>query len=280
MAAPRDQLLSLLAPFTPRLLDASARGSGWNSVWRLTVDGKDIVLKVYGRRRTRLREWMTDFSHRVSGRTGYTAASRMRTESRCLRLWREAGFDVPALEAAPKGFPRLPAPFLLMEFIPGQSLLHVLTDTKAPQTARDGLFMRCMEDLSARHDVALEHREAALLQEHPALDHVLVTESRRVTFDLEVAYTTRHGVADCVTGEIAGLIRSLLKTVSPAEARHYVQLMADAYPNRGRLARVYGDLYENPSPVRRLLHALDRRRKQGPSDKYAAASLLREILSG
>lgn len=279
MAAPREQLLTLLAPYSPRLLDASARGSGWNSVWLLTAGERQMVLKVYGRRRTRVREWMTDFSHLTSGRTGYTARARRETEARCLLLWSQAGFDVPALQMTPPDFPPLPVPFLLMEFIPGPPLSRLLADPGTPQTAREAVFRRYLVELSTRHAAALERQEAAFLQEHPALDHVLVSDNRLVTFDLEVAYTTRHGIDGCVTAEIAGLIRSLFKALPAEEAGRYLQLMVESYPVRSRLERVHGDLFENPSPFKRAMHALDRARSKGRFDKYAAAVLLRDALA-
>ncbi len=280
MTAPRDQLAILLAPLSPRLLDASTRGSGWNSVWLLTGNGKPVVLKIYGRRRTRLREWMTHLAQTLGGRTGYTAPDRQRTERHGLRLWRKNGFDVPRIGCEPLPLPPLPAPFLLMEYLPGPSLAAFLADPARTPGEKDALFLRFLSDWSRRHATALNLGEPALLQEHPGLDHLLVSGARLVTFDLEVAYTSRRHMAEAVSAEIAGFVRSLFKVLPDLEARHFLRLLSDAYPDRTRLARVYTDLFDNPVLSHRLLHALDRRflRKPGRLDKYLAAERLRDSL--
>ncbi len=281
MPSPRDQLARLLGAFAPRLMDASARGAGWNSVWQIEIKGASRVLKVYGRRRGILREWMTDLAQRLGGRTPYTAAARRETETRCLRLWREAGFDVPGLVDPPPDFPKLPAPFLLMEYIPGASLANALGDPAMAEKERTALWRRCAAAWGARHAAALTRREPALLQEHPALDHVLVSGNRLVTFDLEVTYTDDGNVPDRIAAELAGLVRSLFKSLPPAEARRLLREWVSAYPTRARLEAVYPALFANASPMRRLFHALDRifLRKAGGMDKYAAARLLREALT-
>jgi hypothetical protein len=280
MPGPRDQLATLLAPFSPRLLDASARGSGWNSVWFLAWKGKPVVLKVYGRRRTRIREWLTHVTQLCGGRTGYTAGARRETERLCLTLWRETGFDVPRIDCEPLPLPPLPAPFLLMEYLPGPSLAAFLSDPSVQPEEKDAGFIRFLSDWGRRHAAALVLSEPALLQEHPGLDHLLVSGIRLATFDLEVAYTSRGRVAEGISAEIAGFVRSLFKSLPEQNARHYLQLLAQAYPSRSRLIRVHTDLFTNPSPVRRLFHALDRRllRKPGRLDKYVAAERLREAL--
>lgn len=281
MPSPRDQLAQLLGAFSPRLLDASARGSGWNSVWRIDLNGSTRVLKVYGRRRGRFREWMTDATHRLGGRTSYTAAARRDTEARCLRLWREAGFDVPALADPTPDFPRLPAPFLLMEYIPGPSLAKTLADPDMAAEQKSALWRRYAAEWGARHAAVLARGEPALLQEHPDLEHVLVSGDRLVTFDLEVAYTGAGTVCDRIAAELAGMVRSLFKRLPPEEARHLLRLLIDAYPDRTRLEAVDAALFANASPLKRLFHALDRRliRKAGGMDKYAAARLLRNALN-
>jgi hypothetical protein len=281
MPAPRDQLAALLAPFAPRLLDASARGSGWNSVWLLAWNERSYVLKIYGRRRTRLREWMTHLSQRLTGKTGYTANARRETERRCLTLWRDAGFDVPRIDCAPVPLPPLPVPFLLMEYLPGPLLGSFLADPDGRPEEKKRLFLRFLGDWGKRHAAALARSEPALLQEHPGLDHLLVSGTRLATFDLEVAYTSRSRVAESVSAEIAGLVRSLFKVLPEQEAGRYLGLMAKSYPDRSRLARVHTDLFNSPSPAVRPIHALDRRlfRKPGSLDKYGAAERLRAALA-
>ncbi len=281
MPPPRDLLIALLSPFSPRLLDASARGSGWNSVWLLTGNGTSVVLKIYGRRRTRIREWLTCLANAIGGRTGYTAAARRKTEHQGLTLWREAGFDVPRITCAPLPMPPLPAPFLLLEYLPGPSLAALLSDPGVERAEKETLFLRFIHDWGRRHAVALDLSEPGLLQEHPGLDHVLVSDGRLVTFDLEVAYTSRRQVAETVSTEIAGLVRSLFKFLPERDAELYLRLITESYPDRSRLLRVHTDLFANASPLRRLLHALDRRllRTPGRLDKFVAATRLRDALT-
>jgi hypothetical protein len=167
-----------------------------------------------------------------------------------------------------------------MEYLPGPSLAAFLSDPSVQPEEKDAGFIRFLSDWGRRHAAALVLSEPALLQEHPGLDHLLVSGIRLATFDLEVAYTSRRRVAEGISAEIAGFVRSLFKSLPEQEARYYLQRLAEAYPNRSRLIRVHTDLFSNPSPVRRLFHALDRRllRKPGRLDKYVAAERLREAL--
>jgi len=280
MPSPRDQLDSLLAAYTPRRIDASARGSGWNSVWIILSGDRPLILKVYGRRRSRIRERLIDLSHRFGGRTPYTAAARRQTEARCLHLWQSCGFDVPTLVTPPLDFPALPAPFLLQAFVPGPTLADALGDDAIPWADRRALWQRAVAAWGRRHEAALARREPALIQEHPGLDHLLVSGPRLVTFDMEVAYTGRATVPDRIAAELCGLVRSLFKRLPPEPAAALLDDLVAAYPVRARLEEIHPALFNHPAPLRRLGHRLDRRwlRKPGALDKYEAARRIQAAL--
>ncbi len=262
-------------------LDASERGSGLNAVWRITCGGEPAILKTYSRRRSAIQTALTNFGNWIGGRTSYTAAGRCRTERENLALWAAEKFDVPALRSGPDGL-AMPLPHLFMEYVDGATMIGYLADGAIPQADRDAALARFARGWAARHDRAERSGDARLLQEHGSFDHVLVAGERLATFDLEVAYRRGSRIGACVAGEVCGYIRSLFRRLDRAQAEHALRVLVRAYPDRGRLAGVYGELFASPSPGARLINGIDRRwlRKPGVMHKFAAAELLRRELEG
>jgi hypothetical protein len=260
-------------------IDGSSRGSGLNAVWKIRVDGRPVILKTYSSRRAPFQSCLNNVGHLLSGRTPYTARARQRTERWNLLLWRQHGFDVPALLPC-LPLEKLPIPHLCMEYIEGRTLSAYLADDRIPAAERDETFDRFLATWGSRHSRADRLSEPRLLQEHGTLDHVLVSGRRLATFDLEVSFRGGRRVRSCISGEISGYLRSLLKQQSPETSQRLLAMLVRRYPHRSYLEEVCTELLRNGNPLFRLLHALERRcrGKPGAIHKYnAAAALLRAL---
>jgi len=254
-----------------------------NRIWRVETPHGPVLQKLYAERGSWLHAWGRELASRLrGGKTGTRAVSRRATEARLLALWREHGCDVPADLSA-----RHPAlaneRTLVLEFIAGRRLSELLADAALPRPRRDALIGRFAADASARHARAREFREAALVQEHGGVQHVLVAppasargtepadivafaagELRFATFDLENAFTARRSLAPLLAKEIAGCVRSLARCGRPDEARLAADVAAfvRGYGDRTMLVAATDFFLRNASPAWRAVWALDRWREE------------------
>ena len=246
-----------MAPYHPEWIDGSKRGSGMNATWRISVAGTRMILKTYDSRRNPLQSVLTEFGNRATGLTSYAAEARCCTERECLRAWREAGFEVPAVM---EFFPSIPLPsaFLAMEEIHGSLLLDILADTSVEKPKRRQLLERFLPLWAARHAEAVRRRDPRLVQEHGTFAHVFVDGNRFVTFDLEVAYCCPRDVQGLVGREIRAYLRSLAKRLPAEDVDDWFRVIATVYPEKALLKRACDDLLRNRSPFRRFFHKLAR----------------------
>ncbi|MBM4148767.1 MAG: hypothetical protein FJ224_06960 [Lentisphaerae bacterium] len=268
-----------LFSFHPRRIDGSARGSGLNATWKITVDGAPAILKTYDTRRSALQTVLTDIGNRLSGLTSYSADSRAQIERQNLNMWRMAGFQTPAIMDVFFPIPP-PVPCLAMEFVDAPLLLDVLSDKKAPLADRQAVLARFIPEWAKRHDEAVRRREPRLVQEHATFAHVFVCENRFVSFDLEVSFVRSGDVAGLVAREVIGYLRSLVKRVPYEESDSWLELLVREYPKRELLERGVRDLLAHPLALRRRINEIDRKfLKRGSSfTKYSAASRLAKAL--
>jgi len=205
-----------------------------NLLFQLRQDGRDLILKVYRRRRSRWSQFWGDFSQRwIEGKRGVRPERRRQTEAESLRAWREAGFDVPRLEAwqRPSWLGSLPA--LAMEAVSGPTLLTALHDPDRPLAEKQSLIARLAAEHGRRHALALSSGQALLVQEHPTPRHVLVSGERLVAFDFENAYRDGFPVPVAVAYELASTLRSLW--IDERFAEPYVSVFLNAYGERAIL---------------------------------------------
>jgi hypothetical protein len=277
-----SQVLDALAPYAARRINVSRRGSGLNATWHLQLpNGHPAILKTYALRRSPAKTALLRLAHRVEGRTSYSAASRQATERTNLLAWREAGFAVPSvLDFPPPGARRLPLPSLCMEFVEGPLLSDVLADPKRSAAEKDAIYRRFVAEWGRRHEAAMQTSNRRLIQEHGSFEHVIVTDSGFVTFDLEVSYTALRSMENVVSSEICGYLRSLFRKTDPHTARHFVQLTAACYPRPDYLETVFVRLFHHPSIPGRLAGILDRNLVRDPrkADKHEIARLLHDAL--
>lgn len=255
-----------------------------NRIWRVATPRGSVLQKLYGERGGWLQSWARELGSRLrGGKTSTRAAGRRATEARLLKLWQQAGLDVPA--DLSDVHPELSnARTLVLEDVPGPLLSQALSDPALPPGRRRQLLARFAQQWGARHRLALARHEPALVQEHGSFQHVILSGERLVVFDLENAFRPRRQLEPIVYKEIAAYLRSLGKLLGPDQ---HGQLAADlsviieAYGDRERLAATVRHYLENPSPLWRLLWAFDRRRARRGGrhgDKYDILVSLRQAL--
>ncbi len=226
-----------VAGLDARLLAISRRGDGRHQVVSARLGGRDVVVKLYGRKRPWFPTLARSFGHRfLVAKTGLAARTRRDTEARLLRLWREHGFSVPELLDLP--LPERDArPYLVLERIEGRTVQTELRDAALPLERLEAGIANFGADWCRRHDLAERLREPGLVHAHPSFSHLLDRAGEWVTFDLEYAYTDPRRVDTLVAVEIAGFVASLLRAAGP-RARSLLTALVEAYPDHDRLARV------------------------------------------
>lgn len=254
------------------VLAHSARGDGRHWVLKVERGGRPVVLKLYGRKRDRLRDFLRDLGHRfLVGKTGMTPAARMRTERDALELWRRHGFAVPRVldVELPREVPPLR---LVLEWVDGRTLKRLLADPAVPIEEKRRLVARCARDWSRRHDLAIELREPRLLQAHASFAHVLVADDALVTIDFEVGWL-RPDVERLVSLELASFL-SFGPRLPAAQADALLDAVVESYSPRERLALAVRDAPRGPYPFPAwLARSLSGRAagSRSPLDRLSAA---------
>jgi tRNA A-37 threonylcarbamoyl transferase component Bud32 len=219
------------------LLARSERGDGRHQVVSARLGGREVVLKLYGRKRAWLPTWLRGFGHRfLVGKTGLSAQERRDTEARLLALWRSHGFAVPELVSLTPPEP-VDLPLLVMERVSGSTVDARLRDANASPEELEARLLRFAEEWSRRHGLAEQLSEPGLVHAHPGFAHVIDRGGVFTYFDFEYAYTDRRRVAQLVDVEIAGFVASLRRAAGPRAARFLRPLVA-GYRERARLERV------------------------------------------
>jgi tRNA A-37 threonylcarbamoyl transferase component Bud32 len=200
----------------PRILQSGGRQPGLgNRLLLYEIEGRPALLKLYRRRRAAWREPPKRFSYRfVEGKRGVTASERRHVECASLRLWREQGFDVPALLDHPYPAGVAAETALWMEYCPGPLLSSVLADGERPLEERGESAARFGAELARRQQRALDLEEPGLVMSHATAKHVLVHGDRHVCFDLETGYTRARPLLDALADELAGNLRSVLRAAA------------------------------------------------------------------
>lgn len=253
-----------------------------NRSWRIETPRGPALQKLYGER---------GGAAAVLGRQALIAIARSKTSSRALvrraterrllRHWRECGFDVPADWTA--DLPQFGAPNVaILEFIEDATpLWDVLAEESLHAGAREAVLRRFAGEWGRRHAEAIRTRDAALVQEHGTIRHVLVVRpaapapGRQVWIDLEQAFLPRADVRPLVAKEVAGYLRSIWKRIGEARYAADLATIVDAYPDR-TILRAAADEYLRAPGVRKLLWALDRatRNERRRRAKYGALESL------
>ena len=219
------------------LLAEGKRGDGRHFVVRAQIGGRDVVVKLYGRKRDALRDFLRDVGQRfLVGKSGVRAERRAATERRVLATWRREGFDVPALIEDVVLPAEIVQPSVVMEYLPGRTLDRVVADGSVPLDDKQRIVTRLARELARRHARARELREPLLIQVHASLGHVLHVRAepeRLATFDFEVAWTRRSGLEAMVQKEVTHYRDSLARGSPPAQRDALLNAFAEGYAAEG-----------------------------------------------
>lgn len=259
------------------VLNVSERGDGCHRVLRIEHEGKPVVVKCYGLKRSRLRAVLRQFGSLVIvGKSSVTAKARCRTEKETLALWHNEGFDVPRVYSI--DFPSL-EPCLAMEWIPGQTLSDLIQSSEESLETKKDLIRRFTEILARRHDRALALNEPRILFEHPTLNHLILSGDRLVHFDFEIVFTWKRDLERLIRRELAGFIRPLVRKSREEETDDLLEVMVRTYPEKARFRDVLNELEQFGSvPVLHWLQGFQKLpffRKKG--NTRAAAALARAL---
>ena len=238
-----------------------ARGGG-NLLLLDDREGEQALLKVYRRRGGRAGELAKWASYRLLERKrGVTARERCRLERRHLELWREEGFDVPALldRPLPHGLRRDTA--LWIEYCPGPLLYEHVRDASVRLADRAAAVVRFAGELSARQTRARELREPALVMKHASIKHVLLHGDRQVSFDLEGCYARSHPLLGALSDELAADLRSLLRVVPEPDREPLGRAFLEGYGREAQLAELADFGLRRGGLARALRRSSDRSRR-------------------
>jgi tRNA A-37 threonylcarbamoyl transferase component Bud32 len=218
------------------LLARSERGDGRHRVVSARLAGRDVVVKLYGRKRPVLPTLLRSFGHRfLVGKTGLSARARRDTEARLLALWRAHGFAVPEVLALTLPEP-VAEPYLVIERIDGPKVDARLRDPAAPQAELEAAVARFAAECSRRHGLAESLAEPGLVHAHASFAHLFDRRGEWTYFDFEYAYGDVSRVEQLVAVEIAGFVASLRRAAGE-RAAPLVRAFVAGYTDRSRLRR-------------------------------------------
>lgn len=227
-------------PSQAEVLDVSRRGDGRQRVLKVEHEGRPLVLKCYGLKRSRMRVVARQFgSLFLVGKSSIRAEARRATELDVLRLWDEEGFGVPEVYDLP-GLPD-DVPCIAMEYIPAPTVNDLLKDPARPLEVKQKIISRYAEVWSRRHARAVQLREPRLLLENPTLDHVFVHGMRMVHFDFEIVFTRTTDLERLARREIAGILWSMAK-MSGSDFSPLLDAVLTAYPDHTLFEQTANDL--------------------------------------
>jgi tRNA A-37 threonylcarbamoyl transferase component Bud32 len=234
--------VSRFADREAELLNFSRRGDGTHCIIKVMDGSTPLALKLYGRKRSRLRAGFRRLLSPFDVRQSLSSIhARSQTEREVLTLWQEEGFDVPKIysPAFLEGFDQ---PCLAMELIPGQTLTTLLHDTTIPLDRKKDIISRLCQEMARRHERALEEQEMRLLLFHPSMSRILVSNDRLVYLDFEVVYTPEHDLERIADKEIAGFLYALARCAPPQQLHALLECFINAYPEKARMALVLEEL--------------------------------------
>ncbi len=253
-----------------------------NQIWPLHDSDVPVLVKVYSAPTWSPFQWARIVLEGIGRqKTSSRAGARWRTERDVLRVWSQAGFDVPAdlTERHPVHPGR---PYAVLERVHGRLLGMLLCSGKMGEADRLQAVGRYAAEMGRRHRLAIERGEHRLVHEHPSLQHVIVSGPRLVTIDFEQAFRPVRDVRVLVAHEVVAALRSLGKGADAARFATDLAAFVEGYGSRDGLAACAREYLRSPSPRRRLLWALDRRlrrdRKRGLG-KYQVAALLADAVA-
>jgi hypothetical protein len=263
-----------------RLLDEPSYRGG--NLVALVGEGEEArVLKLYRRRRGRLRSFSRALENRALGKRDVSPGARCRTERLSLDLWTRMGFRVPVrLEAPlPEG---IAPPALWMKYCPGETLYRLILNGAADIETLARHCARLGATMDQRHRVALERDEPLLVPEHATVQHVVVNDEHLVHIDHETGYGPGYPLEWAIAREVASTVRTILRAASerpsaPVPGERYTAALVEAYGDKERLAALAQRALRERS-VSLVLHRLSDRARRTPPNQTDALRRVLDLL--
>lgn len=256
------QDLPTIPPEGAEILQAGGRGGTGNVLYVFRNAQPPVVLKVYRTRRSRLNEFLKNFSERnLEGKRGATAAIRRATEKLSIELWSREGFDVVQRTERP-----MPAgitlPALWLAYYVEPVLWDVLSHRHGAVATKLPLVESLGRSLSRRHTRALGSSEPLLVHEHGHIKHFFVQGHRLIAFDLEHGFKPRYPVIKAVARELSGIAYSLVRADETA-AEQFLGAFAAGYANKGLLKQAIAEATRGGGLVGKIRRWNERKRESG-----------------
>ena len=249
-------------PEGAEILQAGGRGGTGNVLYLFRHTKPPLVLKVYRTRRSRLNEFLKNFSERnLEGKLGATAAIRHATEKRSIDLWSREGFDV--VQRLERPLPAgLSLPALWLVYCPESVLWEVLRDRHLAVAMKLPLVGELGRSLSRRHTRAVELNEPLLVHEHGQVKHFFVQGDRLIAFDMEHGFKPGYPVVRAVARELSGIVYSLVRT-DEAVAGQFLRALAAGYANKTLLRQAVNEVTRGGGLVGSIRRWQERKRVSG-----------------
>jgi hypothetical protein len=253
-----------------------------NYLYKVPFRGGWAVLKLYYGSRSLARYVTTTLGNvLVCNQTSFMPKARLRTERKCLELWREAGFrvfetyDDVVVEGLREGG------YALYEYVDAPRFVNYFADESVPLEERLATWRRFLPEWHRRHALALERREPMFVHENGDMKHVMIVEDGRfLFFDFEMCFRSRRRVREFVGREILAYLKSLGKVVGPELWPEFIRETLEHYPDPALLEYTYEFAFRNRNPVLQAARWIDRKTKsraRKPFSKYNVALRLHEM---
>ena len=202
--------------------------------------------------------------------------ARRDLEAAKLTRWRAAGFRVPQLAEMP--VPGEREPYLVMEFVPGDTLKHFLRDTAIELDRR----LATLADLFAvnyrRHLQARVQNDLLLVHTDPNTDNVILNADGFCFIDFE--HSTRlSDVGTAIANEVATFARRIIRDLGVEHSRSVmVRLLAAYHHDREIFDRVEALTFGRPWQwLHRIKDQVVRWKNTGTVTRYHVADLIRQL---
>lgn len=249
-----------------------------NYLWRHSLPGAEIVLKVYYGNRSSLLYAKKTFGNVVlTGRTSHMPKARCAVEADCVRTWQSHGFrcfDIyPQVDV--DGLPR--EGYMAFEYVPGKHFKDLFIDRSLPLEERMAIWRQFIPEWHRRHRIAVDTSDSRLIHENGDVKHVMLYEGGFVYFDFEMIYRSKD-VRMLVGREICSYMRSVGRFFGPRLYERMLDDLVAHYPDSSLLLSAWDQAYRHNNPFMRFARWLDRMK---PSNKkiYSKYRVAEDIAS-
>ena len=165
---------------------------------------------------------------------GPRAYDRCDQERFTLTHWGKAGFLVPQIHTML--IPELQEPYLLTNYIPGDSLRQYLSSPSITLDKKLLTLERFFADMCSRHEQVIKDKDRHLVHYDPSSSNVILADNKFCHIDFEAPPKRRSALA-AASVEVGVICRRIVDDIGPGHIREVLQLVVSAYTNQRTLLR-------------------------------------------